>query len=419
MEQGIGQPGRVLGGRYQVRHQMGSGGFGLVWEAYDEVQSRRVAIKAVGLSRRGEVGADRFARGVAALDHPNLVNVYDLVEADGVVWSVMPLVPGPSLAEYLAENGRLSGERVREGAKAMLDALATLHEAGFVHGDVRPANILMVGERWMLLPPIGAMAWNDDVDTTEHGARIVATADYIAPERLRGAPQGPSNDLFSLGATLHHLLTGHPPFHRNNVWETLAAVAHEEPPPLGDIGELGRLIEHLLEKDPQRRLTAAQARQVLDEATVERLPASAPSRAKPRSAASHIGVGATSSLMLLFSILIAALTWAAARAHVAPGDVSDFFVALLPWTLFALGLCVLAVQVRATLTRRHARGQKPVPVWRWYAHSLAPPARWSEDEWARRRAAAERAVDEALLAIDRRVASASPGREADRGTTDV
>lgn len=410
--------GRVLGGRYRVENQLGSGGYGPVWEAYDNVLSRRVAVEAVGSSGRGEVRVEEFAHVVAALDHPNLVTVYDLVEADGVVWCVMPLVSGPSLAEYLTENGRMSGELVREVAKALLDVLAPLHEAGIVHGDVRPANVLMAEGIWMLLPSFSAMARADDSDTIEHEGWLVATPDYVAPERLSRAPQRPSNDLFSLGATLHHLVTGRPPFHRGNVMETLAAVAREEPPPLGHIGELGRLIDQLLDKDPERRPTAAQARQVLDGAEGKPYAASAHSTALPRSVASKNTFGVASSLLPLL-LLAAALVWTAARAHVTAGDVSDFFVALLPWALFTLGLFVLAKQVRAALARWRAQMREPVPVWRWYVRSLAPPARWTDEEWARRRAVAERAVDDALLTVDQRVASASPGPGADRGTTDV
>ncbi|MGW7574702.1 protein kinase domain-containing protein [Streptomyces sp. NPDC054765] len=363
------------------------------------------------------MGARRFARAVAALHQPNLVTVYDLVEADGVVWYVMPLISGPSLAEYLAENSQMSDGRVREVAKALLDALAALHEAGFVHGDVRPANILMSEGGWMLLPGIGAMVRDDASDTIEHDGLIVDGADYIAPERVRGAPQEPSNDLFSLGAILHQLVTGRPPFHRDDVWATLAAVVNDEPPPLGGIGELGRLIAGLLDKAPERRLTAAQARLVL---RIGRLqpPVSGPTAMQSAAAASS-NAGISSSLLLFLLMLTVVLAWAAARAYVAAGDVSDFFVALLPWALFAVGLAVLAEQVRVALTRRRARVRKPVPVWRWYARSLAPPARWTNEERARRRAAAERAVDEVLLTVDRRVASASPSSGADRGTTDV
>ncbi|MCX5130863.1 serine/threonine protein kinase [Streptomyces sp. NBC_00340] len=414
----MGRPGWVLGGRYRVGNQLGHGGYGRVWEAYDEVLSRRVAVKAVGPTDPGAVLAERFAREVARLDHPNLVTVYELVEADGVVWSVMPFVSGPSLTEYLAENGRMSGERVREVATALLDALAALHEAGVVHGDVRPANVLMAEGGWMLLPGVGAMARDDDSDTIEHDGWTVATADYIAPERLHGAPQAPSNDLFSLGAILHELVTGRPPFQRGDVWGTLAAVAREEPPPLGHIGELGRLIDGLLDKDPERRLTAAQARRVLDWAQEEAYAVSTPSMATPWSARRNT-VGLASLLLLPLLMLAAVLVWTAPRAHVAAGNVSDLFVSLLPWALFTLGLCVLAVQVRAALTRHRARVKEPVPVWRCYARSLAPPARWTDEERARRRAAAEQAVNEALLTVDRRVASASPGPGEGRGTTDV
>jgi Protein kinase domain len=422
---------RLLGGRYRVRHQLGSGGHGRVWEAYDEVLSRRVAIEAVGPAGPEAARAEWLARTVAALDHPNLSIVYDLVEANGVVWCVMPFVPGPSLAEYLAENGRMLKEQVREVAMALCDALAALHEVGVVYGDVRPANVRRTaGGGWMLLPRIGAMA-RDDISGTVDDERIVATADYIAPELLHGAPQRPSNDLFSLGATLHHLITGSPPFHRDDVMETLAAVAREQPPPLGHIGGLGRLIDELLHKEPELRPTVAQAQRIRDKPPVETYPvgtAAAPYASERRLMVlkatrlsrrlSKHTASATSSLLLLLFLLAATLA-GAARAHLAVGDVSDFFVALLPWALFAIGLGVLAVQVRATLTKPRTRTRGPVPVWRWYARSLAPPARWTEEEWARRRAAAERAVDQALLAVDRRVASARPGPGAGGGRTDV
>ncbi|MGW4985230.1 hypothetical protein [Streptomyces mirabilis] len=118
---------------------------------------------------------------------------------------------------------------------------------------------------------------------------------------------------------------------------------------------------------------------------------------------------------ILSAVFVVAL--ALAGAHLTSADVSDTFATLLPWALFALGLCVLAVQARAALTRR--RNHERVPVWRWYVRSLAPPAPWTEEERDRRRAAAERAVDEALLTVDRRRTAASPGKGGGRGTTDV
>ena len=443
MEQGIGMgpPGRMLGGRYRVGNQLGSGGYGRLWEAYDEVLDRRVAVGSLG--REGMVeSARRSVHVIAATHHPNLVTVHDFVEVDGVVWYVMPLVSGPSLAEYLAENGPMSGGQVREVAKALLDALAALHRAQYVHGDVRPANILAAGREWMLLPGIDAMVRDDDSDTTGHVAWIVdaAAVDYLAPDRLRGAPQEPSNDLFSLGVTLYQLVTGRLPFHRDDVAETVMAAAYDEPLPLGRTDELGHLIEGLLDKNPARRLTAAQARQLLPRTgggplLASSAPAAASvsadtrasstwtppkhkpalhARSAPRPASGGKAAGAASSLVLL-AVLAVVLVQAAAQAHVAAGDVSDFFLALLPWVLLALGACVLAVQVRVTLTRRRTRAGNPVPVWRRYARLLAPPPRWTNEERALRRTIAERTVDGALLAIGRRMASAQPGPGADKG----
>jgi serine/threonine protein kinase len=111
--QGMG-PGRALGGRYRVGSQVRSGGYGSVWTAYDGVSRREVAVKEVGAAgSEGTALVVRTLRAVAGLDHPNVIPVFHVVEADGVVWAVMPLVSGPSLAGHLAERGRMSGERVR------------------------------------------------------------------------------------------------------------------------------------------------------------------------------------------------------------------------------------------------------------------------------------------------------------------
>ncbi|EST18725.1 hypothetical protein M878_44615 [Streptomyces roseochromogenus subsp. oscitans DS 12.976] len=408
----------MLGGRYRVGSQVGSGGYGRVWTAYDEVLRTEVTVEEVGAAgSAGTARAVRTVRVIAGLrEHPNVIPVNDIVEADGVVWTVMPLVSGPSLADHLAEHGRMSRDRVREVAAAVLGALDAMHGVGFVHGDVRPANIRLDGGRWVLLPVIGALTRANDIETTRDNWWIVAASDYIAPELLHGARREPSSDLFSLGATLYQLVAGQAPFHRDSVMATLSALEREQPPSLGGIGELGRLIEGLLDKDPERRLTVAGAQRVLDGAGGEPYAAVRATRARsaPTAMLRKVWTNHTISAAswgLLLAVL--AVAPALARAHVSAADVSDFFVTLLPWALFALGLWVLAVQARAALARRRARER--VPVWRWFVRSLAPPAPWTGEERDRRRAAAERAVDEALLTVDRRVAAASPGRR----TTDV
>ncbi|MFJ9822215.1 serine/threonine-protein kinase [Streptomyces sp. NPDC101151] len=409
------EPGRVLGGRYRLISLVGSGRHGRVWRAYDEVR-REVTVEEVG--EAGAVGTARVAgtlRAAAALrGHPSVVAVKDVVEADGVVWAVVPVVSGPSLADLLAEDGRLPVVQVWEVASAMLGALEAIHRIGVVHGDVQPANIRSYQAHWILLPKIGALA-GADTQTTRDDMESAAEADYIAPELLHGARRSPSSDLFSLGATLYHLVAGIAPFHRDSVMATLSAVEREEPPPLGRIGGLGALIEGLLDKDPERRLTVAEARRALGGAGGKPHVADIAGAVRPApTTANHAPGVARWGLISVVLSAVLTVALALARARVGAADVVDFFVTVLPWAVFVLGVCVLAVQARAALARRRA---PEVRLWRWYLRSLAPPARWNGQERDRRRAAAERAVDEALLTVDRRVAAASP--DWGRGTTDV
>jgi hypothetical protein len=411
------EPGRVLGGRYRIRSQVGSGR--RVWTAYDEDLHEEVTVEEVGAAdevRTQSVAGSLRAAARRLRGHPYAISVHDVVEADGVVWAVVPSVAGPSLADLLA-GGRMSTGETREIAMALLAALEAMHEAGVVHGDVRPVNIRLDHSRWVLLPGTGALAWAD-AETTRDDGESFAAADYSAPEILRGGPRRPSSDLFSLGATLYHLVAGHAPFHRDSGVATLAAVVMEEPPPLGHTGRLERLIEGLLVKDPERRLTVAEARRVLGRAEEETLgvcgAAVGVSTAGDAAGGRRAAVDPVGVVGWGLGVLLLAVAVALALGHVSASDISGFFVTLLPWVVFFLGVCVLAVQARAALARRRS---PEVPLWRGYVRSLAPPAPWNEEEREWRRAAAERVVDEALLTVDRRVAAASPGTG--RGPSDV
>ncbi len=221
------------------------------------------------------------------------------------------------------------------------------------------------------------MGWADS-DTTWDDAENVAEAGCIAPELLHGARRGPARDLFSLGVTLYQLVAGRAPFQRDSVMATLSAVATETPPPLGDIGELGRLIEGLLVKDPERRLTVAGARRVLYEAL--RVPAAADTTfpaATVGKASVRLAVGAAGRRLrtvipavVLTLVLVTALTLA--LAHTNAADVADALVTLLPWAVFVLGVCVLAVQTRAALARRRS---PRAPVWRGTSDRSRHPRR--------------------------------------------
>ncbi|MFF1915329.1 protein kinase [Streptomyces sp. NPDC058239] len=221
-----------------TRGPAGVRGYGQVRMAIDESLHVRIAAEALGeVDSVDSARVRRLALAAARLQgHPNLVPVYDVVETRGVVWCIRALVPCPSLADpYL--HGPWPAEMVWEFAKALLDALAAMREVGIVHGDVRPANVLQNKERWVPLPGIRARERRDD-DTIDDGTWLTGSANYVAPELLFGARPAPSGDLFSVGATLCHLLAGSPPFQRHSIAETLSAVAQEDLPPLSRVGEL-------------------------------------------------------------------------------------------------------------------------------------------------------------------------------------
>ncbi|MFE0098700.1 serine/threonine-protein kinase [Streptomyces sp. NPDC059009] len=417
-------PGQVLGGRYRIRYQAGSGGYGPVWRAYDQSLGVPVAIESVGMVGPEGMGRVRqLVRTLARLrDQPHLAVVHDIVEAGGRVWRVTPLLTGPTLTEVRAEHGQLTERQVREVAQALLAALEAMHRAGVVHGDVRPGNIRWSEGRWVLLPGLDTMVRGFADETTDSGTWMRDVADYVSPELVNGERRGPGSDLFSLGATLYELIEGYSPFHRSSVPATMHAVLHEEPPPLGPrLGQLGLLVDGLLAKAPERRLTVDEARAVLARAGGRPAVAAAQHTAvgrAPTVGRPSRGMGAALPWGL-FALVLAVALVSAGQVHVSAGDLGDAFGALLPWALFALGLCVLAVQVRAALARRRLRAR--LPLWRWYVRSLAPPARWTDEERARRQAAAEQALDKALLDVDRWVACAAPdgpGR-AGRGARDV
>jgi serine/threonine protein kinase len=266
------RPGRVIGGRYRLTGELAAGGFGRVWRAWDTVLDVEVAVKEVwlhpGISgpAREEMlrRAPREARNAARLrNHPNIVTVHDVVIEDGAPWTVMQLVSGRSLHEHVSEQGPLEPETAQKAARALLSALAKAHEAGIVHRDVKPANVMLAADGDVLLTDFGIAVQQGETRLTAPGT-FIGTADYLAPERIRGRDERPASDLFSLGATLYFAVEGVPPFHRGTPDETYGAILMEDPPWPQRAGGLAPLIERLLRKDPDRRPTAARALELLD-----------------------------------------------------------------------------------------------------------------------------------------------------------
>ncbi|WP_079430578.1 MULTISPECIES: serine/threonine-protein kinase [Streptomyces] len=254
----------VIAGRYRLGKRLGRGGMGTVWQASDELLGRAVAVKELHVGEDGEAaGALREARTVAQIKHPHVVVVHDVVEDDARPYIVMELVEGGSLADRLTTTGPLdTGETARVGL-ALLGALDAAHERGVLHRDVKPANVLMeAGTGRVVLTDFGIARLAGSTTISETGA-FVGSPEYTSPERMQGAAAGPASDLWSLGALLCAALTGESPFHRDSLGGVLHAVVQDEIRPPAQAGPLAPLVRGLLERDPDRRLGAAQAQRML------------------------------------------------------------------------------------------------------------------------------------------------------------
>jgi hypothetical protein len=265
-----GPGGGLLGGRYRLGGELGSGGMGTVWRARDEELGRDVAVKELTLPRevsgaRREQAVQRVlreARAAARLRHPGIVTVHTVVHADGRPWIVMELLSGRSLDEVLRDDGPLEPQRAAALAAEVLDALSAAHERGVLHRDVKPANVFLRDDGRAVLTDFGIATLAGDASLTRPGALIGSPA-YMAPERIRGEPGGPPSDLWSLAATLYALVEGHPPFDRSTRLGVLGAVLTEEPARPRRAGPLAPLLLGLLDKDPDRRPGADTVRREL------------------------------------------------------------------------------------------------------------------------------------------------------------
>ncbi|MFE1463728.1 protein kinase [Streptomyces nigra] len=271
----VEEPGGLLAGRYRVVEQLGRGGMGVVRRAVDEVLGREVAVKELRTfsDAGGPELADlrlrmrREARAAARIRHPGVVAVHDIAEVDGRPLIVMELVDGPSLEAVLRERGTLDPyEAARIGAKVM-DALAAAHRAGVLHRDVKPGNILLETSGRVVLTDFGIATMDDPGDGSAtqltRTGQLVGSLDYLAPERAQGAEPGPSSDVWALGATLYAAVEGSAPFRRTSTFSTLTAIVGEPLPAPRRAGPLAPVLERLLDKRPESRPEAEEARALL------------------------------------------------------------------------------------------------------------------------------------------------------------
>ncbi|MBS2531629.1 serine/threonine protein kinase [Catenulispora sp. NF23] len=280
-DQGGSQPVRQIGnGRYLLVREIASGGMGRVWEGRDSQLGRAVAIKELSLDSIAAVDHAEFleravqeGRNAAALsDHPNIVTIYDVVVEGGSPWTVMQFVRGRSLGELL-KAGPPPVEAVASMAGQMLSAIRHVHNAGIVHRDIKPHNIMInESDGRALLTDFGISKNKRDVSLT-HTGFIIGSAPYMAPERQLGQSGDPASDLFSLGVTLFEALEGYKPFGGDSETGTVTGVLTSPLPQMRRGGRLIPLVHALTEKDPRNRPTAEQAIGLLNGASVNPGPA--------------------------------------------------------------------------------------------------------------------------------------------------
>ncbi|WP_039798434.1 serine/threonine-protein kinase [Nocardia araoensis] len=276
---------RLIAGRYRLTDPIGTGAMGVVWRATDVRLQRTVAVKQVllgpGLTGSAALEAKRRAmregRIAARLHHPNAITVFDVAEEDGQPWLVMEYMDAPSLATKLSGDRTLPPlEVARIGAQAA-SALAAAHDAGIMHRDVKPANLLVADDGTVKITDFGISRAVGDVTVTATGF-LAGTPAYLSPEVARGEDPEPASDVFALGSTLYAAVQGAPPFGEgDNPLALLHAVARGEIPAPEAAGALGPVLMYLLAPAVADRPTMREAKAVLEAVAAGRdveLPAS-------------------------------------------------------------------------------------------------------------------------------------------------
>src|SRR5262245_9034582 len=295
-------PGAKLG-TFEIVSLLGAGGMGEVYRAKDTRLGRDVALKVIApeLASQPEQ-LDRFrreAKALAALDHPNIVTVFSVEEADGVHFLTMQLVDGKALDAVIPEGG-LPFDRIVHVATAIADALTAAHERHIVHRDLKPANVIVAVDGRVKVLDFGLakeLAGSGDAESAltlaaqTHAGVIIGTPAYMSPEQITGRAVDHRTDIFSFGVILYQMASGRRPFAGASSLEVTSAILRDTPPALTDVrgdlpADLARLIRRCIEKDPHDRIQTA--RDVANECRelVGRLP--------PAAAAARSSSGITS-----------------------------------------------------------------------------------------------------------------------------
>ena len=253
---------------YEIQQKLGEGGMGVVYKARDVRLGRTVALKVLPLGKLADPDRKRRfvqeARAASALNHPNIVHVYDIASEGGTDYIVMEFVAGKTLDQMIPSKGMRLNEALKM-ASQMAGGLSAAHTAGIVHRDVKPGNVMVTASGVVKLLDFGLAKLTEpetagEMRTTQLGLRteegmIVGTASYMSPEQAQGEKVDTRSDIFSFGTVLYEMLTGRRLFARDTQAQSLAAILDSEPPPLpAEIPrELERVVARCLRKDVDHR----------------------------------------------------------------------------------------------------------------------------------------------------------------------
>ena len=258
--------GKVFG-HYRILGQLGAGGMGVVYSAYDTVLERKVALKVVGDRVLADKSARNLllheARAASSLNHPNICTVHEVGDSDGEAYIVMEQVEGQPLSALIATHGLSPDLVVRYGIQ-IADALAHAHEHGVIHRDLKSTNVVITPEGRVKVLDFGLAARLRDTELQEavssrlplsESRMIVGTLPYLAPELLRGELAEPRTDTWALGVLLYEMASGKHPFGGRTAFELSSAILREPPKPLPTIvpSSLRTVILRCLEKSPAER----------------------------------------------------------------------------------------------------------------------------------------------------------------------
>ena len=246
--------------RYTISQEIGRGAMGIVYHGVDLTLDRAVALKQLAPALVRDAGvAQRFsqeARALARLSHPNIVQVYDLIAAGDQLWIAMELVDGEGLDKYLASRGSIPAHEAMHLARQMAQGLACAHDAGIVHRDFKPANVLLSPDRQVKILDFGVAKLADSSVATQIGT-VLGTPAYMSPEQAAGRECDTRTDIYALGITLYKMVSGDVPF-KGDTRAVLAQHLTQAPPCLSSVVDgvdrrLSETVAQMLLKDPDQR----------------------------------------------------------------------------------------------------------------------------------------------------------------------